>query len=219
MAIAVDAVSSASGSGTGPFTWSHTCTGSDRLLLVFITIYHISSTVSGVTYNGVAATAVPSGSATNGNYAVYSYYLIAPATSSNTVSVSVSGGVYDVGVAAISLTGVHQSSPLGTAVTATGSSTTPSVNVSSAADEIVVDGLVIVHNGTLSVGAGQTSRWNAATGNGFIKQAGSTEGGTGTTTMSWTNSTSQDWATVGIPVKPVAAASTLHQLCLTGVGT
>lgn len=218
MALAVDAVSTASGSGTGPFSWSHTCSGSDRLLFVAVSHYHVSSTVSGVTYNSVAMTAVPSGSTNNGQFFVTLYYLIAPASGSNTVSVSTSA-VYDIGVAAISFTGGHQTTPIGTAVTATGSSTTPSVVASSAADEIVLDALTIVHSGTLSVGADQTSRWNAATGNAFIKMAGSTEPGVASTTMSWSNSTSQDWAIVTVPVKPVATGSTIRQLCLTGVGT
>jgi len=218
MALAVDSVSTASGSGTGPFSFSHTCSGSDRLLFVAVSHYHVNNTVSGITYNSVAMTAVPSGAANNGQFFVTLYYLIAPASGSNTVSVSVSGGVYDIGIAAISFTGEHQTTPIGTAVTATGSSTTPSATASSATDEIVLDALTIVNSGTLSVGAGQTSRWNAATGNAFIKMAGSTEAGASSTTMSWSNSASQDWAIVTVPVKPLST-STLRQLCLTGVGT
>lgn len=219
MALAIDAVSSTSGNGAGPFSWSHTCSGSDRVLFVGISHYDSNDTVSGVTYNSVAMTAVPSGATNNGQFYVSLWYLIAPATGSNTVSVSMTGSVFDIGMAAISFTGSHQTTPYGTAVTATGSSTTPSVVASSASDEIVLDTLTIVHSGTLSVGADQTSRWNTNTANAFIKMAGSTEPGVASTTMSWSNSTSQDWAIVAVPVKPTATGVTLRQLCLTGVGT
>lgn len=219
MALAIDAVSSTSGNGAGPFSWSHTCSGSDRVLFVGISHYDSSDTVSGVTYNSVAMTAVPSGATNNGQFYVSLWYLIAPATGSNTVSVTFTGGVFDFKAGSVSFTGADQTTPLGTAVTATGSSTTPSVTVTSATGEIVLDTLVIVHSGTLTVDGSQAQRWNGTGGSGFIKGGGSTESGAASTTMSWSNSTSQDWAIVGVPVKPVAASSTLRQLCLTGVGT
>lgn len=203
MALAVDNVSSFASNGAGPFTWSHTCSGSDRLLRVTTSHFDSSDTISSITYNGVALTAVPGGSTNNGQYYVTAYYLIAPDTGTHDIVVTVSGSVFDFGAGAISYTDAHQTTPLGTAVTATGTSTTPSVTVSSAADELVDDGLVIIHGGTLSVGAGQTQRWNAIASSGFIKYAGSTEGGAASTTMSWSNSSSQTWAIVAVPIKPV----------------
>lgn len=200
---AVDSVSSFSNNGAGPFTWAHTCSGTDRLLRVTTSHFDSSDTVTSVTYNGVALTAVPSGSTNNGQYYITAYYLIAPDAGTYDIVVTVSGSVFDFGAGAISYTDAHQTTPLGTAVTATGTSTTPSVTVSSAADELVDDGLVIIHGGTLSVGAGQTQRWNAIASGGFIKYAGSTEGGAASTTMSWSNSSSQTWAIVAVPIKPV----------------
>ena len=200
---AVDSVSSFASNGAGPFTWAHTCSGSDRLLRVTTSHFDSSDTISSITYNGVALTAVPGGSTNNGQYYVTAYYLIAPDTGTHDIVVTVSGSVFDFGAGAISYTDAHQTTPLGTAVTATGTSTTPSVTVSSAADELVDDGLVIIHGGTLSVGAGQTQRWNAIASSGFIKYAGSTEGGAASTTMSWSNSSSQTWAIVAVPIKPV----------------
>ena len=199
----VDSVSNLSGSGAGPFTWAHTCAGSDRILLVKVAHYDSSDTVSSVTYGGVALTAVPGASTANGQYRIGWYYLLAPGAGTANIVVTVTGSVFDFGGAGLSLTGVHQTVPFGTPVTATGTDTTPTVTVSSAADELVVDGLIIIHGGTLSVGAGQTSRWNAIGLSGFIKYAGSTEGGAASTEMSWTNSSSQTWAMVAIPVKPV----------------
>lgn len=199
-----DAVAGLSSSGGGPFVWAHTCTGSDLVLVVNISIYDSADTVTAVTYNGVAMSS--RGSVSNGQYTVYQYILVAPATGSNNVSVSVSESVFDFGGTSISLTDTDQSTPAGTTVTASGTSTTPSVTATSAADEIVVDGLIIVHSGTLTVGADQTERRNTIAGSGFVKYAASTAAGS-TPTMDWSNSSSQAWAIIATPFKPVAAAS------------
>lgn len=204
MALAIDATSNATGAGAGPFTWLHTCAGSDRLLKVDIFYYDSVDTVSAVTYNGDAMTVISGSTVSNGQYTVTSYGLIAPDTGSNTISVTFTGGVFDFGAGAISWTGADQATPFGTAATATGTSTAPSVNASSASGEIVSDALVIVHGGTLTVDGSQSQQWNTPTANAFIKYAGSTEAGAGTTTMSWSNSTSQAWAIAAVPVKPVS---------------
>lgn len=155
-------------------------------------------------------TAVTNGAAVTGSgYLCFitTFYLVAPATGSNTVSVTPSGGLFDFGACAISLSDVHQTVPLGTAANATGYDTTPTVTVSSATGELVVDGLVIMNSGTLTVGAGQTQRWNTPTANAFIRYAGSTESGAASTTMSWSNSSSQTWAIVAVPIKPTGGGS------------
>mgnify|MGYP003532056547 FL=1 len=201
---AFDASSFFSGSGAGPVTGAHTCSGSDRALCVNVHIYDSGDSPTGVTYNGVALSFI--GSASNGQYSVYQFYLIAPASGANTVSVTLSGPVFDVGVSVVSMTGVHQSTAIGTSASASGSDTTPTVDVSSAVSDLVLDGLVMVHSGTLSVGAGQTARVNAVTGNAFIKYASSTEDGASTTTMSWSNTTSQAWAIMSTPFKSSSGA-------------
>lgn len=214
MSLAIDAVSSTNSSGAGPFTWTHTCSGSNRLLKVDIAYYDSGDTVSAVTYNGDAMTVIPSSTVSNGQYTVTSYGLIAPDLGSNTISVTFTGAVFDFGAGAISWADADQTTPFGTAVTATGTSATPSVNVSSASGEIVADALVIVHGGTLTVDGSQSQRYNAIAG-GFIKYAGSTEAGASTTTMSWSNSTSQAWAIVGVPVKPVSGGGGSFQAAWT----
>lgn len=202
--MAFDAVASGVGSGAGPFTYLHTCSGSNRALFVKVSYYDSGDSVSVVSYNSVAMTFVPGSKVSNGQYTVEWYYLVNPATGSNTVSVTMTGSVFDIGVTSISFTDAHQTTPYGTPVTGTGTSTTPSVTVASGATEIVLDGIVIVHSGTLTVGAGQTQRTNEICG-GFIKHGASTETGAASTTMSWSNSYSQVWASSAFAVKPVAA--------------
>lgn len=101
-------------------------------------------------------------------------------------------------IAARSYSSVHQSSSVGTFVTANGDSTTPTVNVSSAASEMVVDA-TCHFNGASTAGAGQSERWD---NNGDTDGAGSEEAGASTTTMSWTI-TSSEWVIVAGPLKPL----------------
>ncbi len=216
-ALAVDATASCAGSGVSSLTCAHTVSGANRLLVVWVSYFDSADAPTGATYNGVAMTAIPSSTAANGNYKIAGFYLIAPATGTNNIIVSFSGSMMDMGAGAVSFTDAHQTTPLGTAVTATGTSTTPSVTVSSAAGEIVVDGLAIVHGGTLTVGGSQTQRWNAVASGGYIKYAGSTQGGAASTTNTWTNSTSQVWAQGAVPVKPVAVSAS-SRFTLTGIG-
>lgn len=207
-ALAIDAVSSGAANGVTSLTYSHTVSGSDRLLIVWVSWYHTIAFITGVTYNGVAMTEIPSGSANSSNYQIAGYYLVSPALGTNNVVINFSQSIFGTGAGSLSFTGVDQTNPLGTAVAATGGTSTPSVTVSANAGEIVSDGLCIIHNGTLTVGGGQTQQWNAIDSGGNIKYAGSTEAGAASTTMSWSNSTAQLWAQGAVPVKPAASAST-----------
>lgn len=222
MALAFDAASSSEGTLVTSLTWSHTCTGSNRVLVVGISFYkNGNSFISGVTYNSVAMTLVPSSGTNNGSYYVEQWYLIAPSTGANNIVVSVSGnGPFELSAGAVSWTDAHQTTPLGTAQTATGVSTAPSVTVSSGAGEYVMDTLILIHSGTLSVGSAQTSRWNDIGAAGFTKYAGSTEPGDSSTIMSWSNTTPQDWAITAVNIKPVTAVSSgsSSNLLLLGAG-
>jgi hypothetical protein len=203
-----DAASSAvnSSTSTNTLSWSHTTSGSDRILIVGVSIRNESSeTVSTVTYGTGNLTFV--GSATNGTLSrAEIWQLVNPATGTNTVTVTLSGNSKFVGGAA-TFTGVHQTTPLGTFASATGNSTTPSVNVTSAEGEAVVDTLAQRNSATTAAAdSSQTERWNAVTSGGTnatnVRGAGSTEPGAGTVTMSWTLTSSRPWAIGAVPLKP-----------------
>lgn len=212
-----DAVSSLrDGSGTATVSWSHTCSGSDRALIVSV-FFDASLTVSTVTYNGVALTRI--GGISDGTNKVDQWKLSNPASGANTVAVTTGGGFGIIG-AAISFTGAHQTtaSLTGTQATATGSnSSTISVNVGSASDEIVVDAAGFSADPTLTVGDSQTERWkrgfNEPDNFNFV---GSTEAGAATVTMSWTTSAGVNWLTCGVSVKPVI---TLQTVIPTAIGS
>ena len=87
-------------------TWSHTCTGSDLTLVVYVTSN--ANLVTGVTYNGVAM--VQQGSAISYNSStrwVSAWVLVAPSIGANNVVVTLSGTDY-VRTMAVSLTGTLQ---------------------------------------------------------------------------------------------------------------
>ena len=98
--------------------------------------------------------------------------------------------------------------PFGAIASGRGASATDSVNIASAAGEVVF--AAVAANGpatSLTVGGGQTSRWNAGTGTGTNDErgAGSTEAGAATVTSSWTLGASQAWSIGAITLRPAPA--------------
>lgn len=212
MAVADDAVgpSSAGTSGqTSTITWSHTCTGSNRVLYVGLSVGKPSDStvaITGITYNSVALTSLGSRHAndqTDGRAELWR--LVAPATGANTVAISFTGGPLtstDVIVGgSVSLTGVDQTTPDSGFTSAAGSGTAPSVNVSSATGDRVID---VVCNGSAISSSGQTNKWldNVNLGSAGGNAAMSTAAGGTTVTMSYTV-TSDWWAILAINVKAV----------------
>lgn len=106
--------------------------------------------------------------------------------------------------------GVGTGNPIGTAVTATGNSLTPSVNVSSASGEMVVD-IAVQNTASATAGAGQTERLE--THNSAVLAMGSEEAGAASVTMSWTTLNSREWAILGVPLKPALAGNQVIMIC------
>lgn len=103
------------------FTFTHTCsTGNNRLLVITVQERGATAdddlTVTGITYNSVAMTKaigrLDADSPTTGSLRSEIWYLVAPATGSNTVSVTTTGTVTSGCAFAASFTGVNQTSPV-----------------------------------------------------------------------------------------------------------
>lgn len=222
MAVAFDAASSGQATSATSLTIAHTCTGSNLLLTAG---GHVSAgsppTISGVTYNSVAMTAMsgPTLYATFGRYS--SWRLVAPATGANNIVMSLGGTGDELVLGGISFTGVDQTTPLGTVAAAQGTSTAATVDASSAADEIVVDHCHAFNNNasgafSFAPGAGQTERYDVNVSDNFAGACGSTETGAATTTMSQTITTAgsvTEWRTSAVGVKPVAAGGDAVPVC------
>jgi hypothetical protein len=201
--IGFDAASSSTCSPCTSLTFQHTVTtgGSNRIIVVGVATTYATD-VTGVTYAGVAMDFIGAASVA-AQINVEMYQKTNPATGSNNVVASFAQST-DAAAGATSFTGVHQTTPTGTFASATGSGTAPSVNVTSAADEVVIDTVGNNSGATATVGAGQTERWNQPIP-GLVTGAGSTEPGASSVTMSWTLSSSINWAIGAVPLKPAAS--------------
>ncbi len=190
-----DQSSTKSGMGVGSNSWSHTCSGSDGLLVVGATSENKS--VTSVTYNTIPLT---KGSSVVGGAAmeVSFWYLVNPPTGAHTVVVTQSGNA-DLYCGAVSFNGVDQGTPLGTFSTAKANSNAPSLNVTSTASDLAFAILgTIVSNPTPNASQTQTHE----IGN-TLYNASSTAPGAASVTMSYTMS-SEDWVLIGVSIQAAA---------------
>lgn len=143
-------------SGSGPFTHTHTCNGSQRLLAVVFSGIRSAATgwsVTGITYNGVAmdfrAAAEELGNSRGMRTEVWT--MLAPPTgSAYTISVTPSVGLLARSIAAICLNGVHQTSPVGNTGADNGNKSAYSTNITTTAADSWLVGGGGIRNGTLS---------------------------------------------------------------------
>lgn len=106
MAIAFDTKTSFTfNASASNITYSHTCSGSDRILFVGVSV-RSTRTVTSVTYNGVAMSQSGSTSGTTG-ILNYLFYLVNPTTGTNTVSITQSAAD-TITSSSISYTGARQ---------------------------------------------------------------------------------------------------------------
>lgn len=207
MALAYDtATNSATADGSQTaLSWSHTCTGSNLILIVglsFRTLGSVPTNVA-VTYNGVGMTQV-STTQSAGVTASAMFYLANPATGSNTVAASWTNNNWCVGGAA-SFTG--SAGTVGTPATFGSTSTTnPTVTVTSATGEIVIDTMATAGASSETAGANQTARWNFNTTPNQCSGSGSTEAGASSVVMDWTLGSTDQAVQIGVSIQAPASA-------------
>ncbi len=217
MAINFDAAADVLSLASSTATFSHTCSGSNRIL--FVSLMHGSGTsdrVSGVTYNSVAMTRI--NRATSSNEPCYLYYLIAPDTGANNVVVTLNTAT-TCRACSSSYTGALQSG----VPDSSGTNTQESGNSIQKAITTVLDNCWLVYGVSLADGTAATATGSGAVraqetencigdSNGAKTPAGSYSGG-----ASWT--TSSDACMVIASFAP-ALAATGHTrfLPLLGVG-
>lgn len=111
MSIAFGSSSTSSFTSGTSHTFSHSTSGSNRILFVIACTNVGSDVVTGVTYAGVSMSFVVKRVDSSNNRYLYIYQLVAPATGSNNVVISTSSSVAITGVAS-SYTGASQTSPI-----------------------------------------------------------------------------------------------------------
>lgn len=158
MAITYDSSANAGSTSSSSLSYSHTCTGSNLGLVVFVKVYNTSNLVTGVTYGGVAMTKNTSASGQDAdNRYSYTYTLANPSTGANNVVVSLSSATY-VNSTSQSYAGCNTSSLIdSTGAALNTSSTTVTTTTTTVADNCW---LVGSFNGAriYTPGAGTTQR-------------------------------------------------------------
>lgn len=204
--ILLDAVSSQTGRSTATLTWPHTVgTGTDRVLVVGLSVRQGNRAVTSITYAGLPMSLV--GTQTDGLNVVRMslYILAAPPSGTANVTVTLSGQANFSGGAA-SFTGVYQSGPVAGFASAGGSSAAAVVTMPAAPGEVVVDTVAVQQNaGAVVPGGGQSPLWNVATGNSGndVGGGGSTAPGAASVTMFWSFAAARPWAAGAARLRPV----------------
>lgn len=190
--------------GGGPNTTSYTVTGTDPYVFVAVASQNrTGQTIGTIKYNGVDLTQlITRNDSLSGNVELWG--LVGPASGSHNMVITWTAQA-DIAAGCIaSYAGVHQTTPLGTAVS--NNSTTAGPGLGSAAGLVIgVDewGVVAIEASgvTFTAGAGDNDR---------VQNANKPRLGIVDSTavsVTYTASASVAWAAVGVPLKPSGAAA------------
>ncbi|MEW6511895.1 MAG: hypothetical protein AB1428_13165 [Bacteroidota bacterium] len=179
----------------------------NRLLLAGLASYSPSApheTHDSIVFNTsesfVKVADVITGSDPNGDYRLTLWRLIAPSVATADIVGTCSAVVGSLAMLAISIYDVHQTTPLGTAVTATATTGEPSVTFDSALGELGIN-LSLSEYGVSSHGGSQTEIVLDNTGWGFT--ATRKDGAAPNITMTEVlTGTTASWETIGVSIKP-----------------
>lgn len=219
MAIAFDSSTyGASAGAASSITFSHTTSGSDRILFVYVTINN-TNTVS-VTYGGNAMTSIAVNTGSFNHYQSL-WYIIAPTSGANNVVVSVSSAT--IRAYAASYTGAAQTGqPDASVVPAEATTTSYATSLTTVADNCwIVWGMSAMSGAALTAGTHTTVRHQpevTAFGAAFC-DSGALFTPAGSSTLTVTSS-SQLFCSIMASFSPAGGGggATYRRLSLLGVG-
>lgn len=201
MAIAVDSTSTGTNTAGTTVTVAHTCSGSDRVLIVVASAQDGVSTPS-ATYNGVSMTLVTS---INGSQmSSFMFALVAPATGANNIVVTKGSGD-EYGVMAVSFTGAGGYSAFSSANNNSGTASDTTNTATGGNGYVVTGGAKNIDTTVTYTGSG-TGFANFASASQRYMGAYSSFAGGADVTETWTF-TSAKWALTGIEVYELASTS------------
>lgn len=211
MAIAFDSYSEGAAAGS-VCTVSHTCAGSNLILIVSARASPSTNTVTGVTYNGVAMTQIAT-ITVDANDKEYLFYLLNPSTGTHDIVATQTGS--NSVVTAASYTGAKQSGQPDNSGTNSGSGTTMTQTLTPVASNCW---MVTFFDSTVSVVTQSTNTTlRGGSPSTFSKTLGDTNGTiSGATSMSATHS-SGAWGTVGVTIAPAVASGPTTVKILNGI--
>ena len=210
--LAISVGSSSSGqSTTTSVSFSHTvAAGQDGVLIVNIAYKSKNASVTSVTYDGSALTLLGNSTFSGGDSTRAELWILKlPSAGTANVVINMSAASEFV-AGATNFFGVDQTTPTGSVSGTAASTATPSVVVTSAAGELVVDTVAKRADSGGTVGANQTQLFQRSTGGGGSNQQGASswEAGAASVTMSWSMSGSGESAIAAVALKPAVSGET-----------
>ncbi len=218
-------VSQGTADDVASLSFSHTTgTGQNRLLVVGVSWNSGDDvrTISSVTFTPTAGSAQNLTKAVGRTHSTQNrdsalYYLVNPGSGvSGTVAINFTPGAVTNGIVAgaTNLAGVDQTTPIGVTNSADSGASqnmAPTVTLTGlSGNELVIDNLFMGGTSsaqTITVGSGQTQRWNDFAGN--TRAGGSTEqAAASSVTMSWAAASNSYWDIVAAAIRPATSAST-----------
>jgi hypothetical protein len=213
--IEFDAISSGGNGGTSQ-TFSHTCTGIDRLLFVGGFNQEASSTITGVTYDGVALTEIDSSSQTNNSVSLW--YLIAPSTGASDVVITRSTSSNALTGVAVSYTGCLQSGvPDSDNTGGAGSGSTLTIATTTVEDNCWITGIFRNESGVNSAGDNTTMRNSSSIAMGDTNGSQS-PAGSHSIAASWSGSVRNVGVVASFAPAPAVVTAVVRNLMTLGVG-
>ncbi len=207
------------GSSQLSFTFDHTVSGTDRIIVVAGSHRQcleqpgpvLARQITSVMYDGNPLTLITNPHDRLGACAGL-WYLLAPPVGTHQVKVDFDNIPNSVVLGAVSFNGVNQVSPIGTPVDDNNFFTIgqPSITVSTDPGDIVIDALTIRNDpNSVLVGDDQTKLWEIPAEDLLTGAASSSVLATGSSVvMSWSvtglTNVNDGWAQVGVAIKPVS---------------
>jgi uncharacterized repeat protein (TIGR01451 family) len=218
-AVAVDSTTNTNarltGVGVRTLNFTHTtAVTANRLLIVGVSMNIQNATatnVTGITYNGTALTRLGVHNDAAPTRRVELWYLLNPLSGNRAIVVSVFVPLaVQVGVVAgaTTFTGVDQTAPLGTFVSANGAAGTNSqLDVPSMTNGMILDTLATGGDQAITVPGPQVAQWSARTGTTIppdVRGSGTTRTGAPNVPISETFSGTSNWSLGAVSVNPTA---------------
>jgi len=216
--VAVDSVTSSSNTLNGTaatLTFTHTTAGTNRLMLVGVSINITNgptASVTSVTWNGSALALLGAHNDAGGTRRVEMWYQLNPATGTNkniVVTVNTTSVQEGVVAGAITFTGVDQTVPLGSFVSADGAGgAAASLDVPSVVNGMILDTVAVDGTQNVTVPGPQVSRWDVTRGantNPGVTGTASTRTGAPSVPISETFPGPSNWSYGAVSINPSTA--------------
>jgi len=196
------------------FSFSHSTSGVERLLVLIVSYIRTAETTPTITatYNGVSMTSAVSAydTSTSRGYKTEVFYLVAPATGSNTVAITIGASVSGMVACAMTFTDVNQSSPIGvtgSGIASTGTSVSFNLSTTAVNSYIVGGGMSRRGTGNLTIDGAYTGVYDTESGTDTTTDLLAVGGyrattSTGSYAFAFTNSASNYLNGAAIEIKP-----------------